>query len=98
MRLTNLAWQDIISYRYKNITTRRKPLTPDDLSPLCDEPQLADVDLHDGSLCDDSQAGVQWRRWVLLHPQDGQAERCLELWMSDVGFLKPQSLGSYGGK
>ena len=68
--------------------TGKKPLTPDDLSPLCDKPQLADVDLHDGSLCDDPQAGVQWRRWVLLHPQDGQAERGLQLRMSDMGFLK----------
>ena len=54
-------------------------LTPDDLSPLCDQTQLADVDLHNSSLGDDPQRGVEGGRGVFLHPQDGQAERGLQL-------------------
>lgn len=35
-------------------------LTPDDLSTLRDQPQLADIDLYHRSLSDDPQGGVEW--------------------------------------
>ena len=63
-------------------------LTPDDLSPLCDQTQLADVDLHNGSLGDDPQRGVEGGRGVFLHPQDGQAERGLQLWVGHMGLFE----------
>lgn len=52
-------------------------LTPNDLPALCDQSELADVDLDDRSFGDDPQCGVQWGGGVLLHPQDGQTERRL---------------------
>lgn len=74
------------------MNTHRGALTPDNLSSLCNQAQLADVDLYDRSLCDDAQRGVEGGGRVLLHPEDGKAERGLQLRMRDVSFLKTQTL------
>lgn len=49
-------------------------LTPDHFSSLCDQTQLADIDLYDCSFCDDAQGGVEGRGGVLLHSEEGEAE------------------------
>lgn len=49
-------------------------LTPDDFSSLCDQTQLADVDLYDCSFRDDAQGGVEGRGGVLLDSEEGEAE------------------------
>lgn len=69
-----------------------KELTPDYFAALRDQAQLADVHLQHRALCDHSQRGVEWGRWVLLHPQDGQAESGLQLWVGYVSLLETQSL------
>lgn len=49
-------------------------LTPDNLSSLSDQAQLADIDLYYCSFCDDSKRGIE--RWggVLLNSKDGKTE------------------------
>lgn len=69
-------------------------LTPDNLSSLCNQAQLADIDLHDCSFCDDSQRCVEGWGGILLHSEDGKAECGLQLWMCDVSLLKTQTLKS----
>lgn len=67
-------------------------LTPDNLSSLCDQAQLADIDLYDRSFCDDSQGGVEGWGGVLLHPEDGKAKRGFQLRVCDMSLLKTQTL------
>jgi len=69
-----------------------RALTPHHLSSLCHQAQLADVDLHDGSFRDDSESRVERRRRVLLHAEDGEAERGPQLRVRDVSLLKAQTL------
>lgn len=66
----------------------RSWLTPDDLSPLRYQAQLADVDLYHGSLGDDPQGGVEGWRGVLLHTQDGKTECGLQLRVGHVGLFE----------
>lgn len=67
-------------------------LTPDDFSSLCDQTQLADIDLHHCSFGDDAQGGVEGRGGVLLHAEDGEAEGGLQLWVCDVSLFETQAL------
>lgn len=67
-------------------------LTPDDFSSLCDQTQLADIDLHYCSFGDDAQGGVEGRGGVLLHAEDGEAEGGLQLWVCDVSLFETQAL------
>lgn len=63
-------------------------LTPDNFSSLCDQTQLADINLYDRSFRDDAQGGVEGRGRVLLYSKEGEAERSLQLWMCDVSFFE----------
>lgn len=67
-------------------------LTPDDLSSLCNQAQLTDIDFYHGSFGDDAQRRVEGGGGVLLHAEDGQTERCFQLWMCDVSLFKAQTL------
>lgn len=60
--------------RYRARRTR-----PHDLAACRDETELADVDLDDSTLGQDTERGVQRRLGVLLYAQDWQLERRLEL-------------------
>jgi hypothetical protein len=52
---------------------------PDDLSARGDHTELGDVDLEDGTLCEDTKGGVERRLGVLLDAEDGELEGSLEL-------------------
>ena len=53
-----------------------------------DKPKLACVHLHHSTLRDDTQCRVEAVLGVLLHSDDGQVERCLELGVGDVRFFE----------
>ena len=67
--------------------------SPDDFSSGGDETQLADVDLEDGSLGDDPQAGVHGGGWVALDPNDGKVEGRVQLGVGHVRLLEPKTHG-----
>ena len=69
-------------------------LAPDHFAGLGDESQFTDVHLNDGSLRDDSQAGVHGGVGILLDSDDGQLEGGLQLRVRDVCLIEPQSHGS----
>ena len=48
--------------------------------------------LNYGSLCDNSKRCVKWRCWVLFDTNDWQRERCFQVRMRNMSFLKPKSL------
>lgn len=70
------------------------PATPHNFATCCDQAQLADVDLDNGSLGQDTQLSVHWILWVLLDANDGQLHSNSELWMCDVRLLVAQTHGS----
>lgn len=52
---------------------------PDDLAAGGDETELADVDLNDRTLGNDTKLRVEGRARILLHSDNGELERGLQL-------------------
>lgn len=65
------------------------PATPDDLAAGRDEPKLADVDLDDGSLCQDTELRVQRRVWRACQLTIAQSKRS-----NILGFFLTPRMGN----
>jgi len=63
---------------------------PNSFSTGCGQAQISGVDLDDGALGDDVEAGLEFTLRILLDAQDVEAESGLQLWVCHVGFLHPE--------
>ncbi len=66
----------------------KKGQTPNDLSCAGNKTEIADVDLDDGSLCDDAELCVKRRLRIFLDAQDIEVKRCLEFGTLFEGWCK----------